>query len=184
MSTRLPGTTIEVSEIKRSCSRIMFDGIFAAGGITLSQVSVMTDLEPHVIQNWVKRGFVSSPKNRQYSKSQFARIVVINMLRESLQLDSICSLLSHINGDLKDRSDDLIDDCELYHKYVDMLSDTDKGKIDKAAVREAAKKAAEDYCEPVPGARERLCRVLQVMTFAHYASRCKKNAEEILSAID
>ena len=184
MSTRLPGTTIEVSEIKASCSKIMFDGIFAAGGITLSQVSVMTDLEPHVIQNWVKRGFVSSPRNRQYSKNQFARIVIINMLRESLQLDSICSLLSHINGDLKDESDDLIDDCELYHKYVDMLSDIDKGTLDKTAVRGAAENICRDYNEPRAGAGERLCRVLQVMAFAHLSQRCKRNAEEILSALD
>ena len=181
MSTRLPGTTIEVSEIKRSCSRIMFDGIFAAGGITLSQVSVMTDLEPHVIQNWVKRGFVSSPKNRQYSKSQFARIVVINMLRESLQLDSICSLLSHINGDLKDRSDDLIDDCELYHKYVDMLADGNINVMDEACVNRAVEGAVCDVYASDAAKKKQLCEILRAMLYAHTASELRGFAAGILS---
>lgn len=184
MATCLPGTTIEVSGIKKECSRVMFEGIFAAGGITLSQVAVMTGLEPYQIQNWVKRGFVSSPVNRQYTKSQFARIVIINMLREALQIDSICNLLSYINGDLKDHSDDMIDDSELYHKYVDMFSETEEITSDKKEVKAAAQKAAEDYSEPVPGARQRLCKVLQVMAFAHYASICRKNAEEMLSGLE
>ena len=98
MAIVLPGTTIEVSQVYKGTSRTMFNGIFAAGGITLSQVSVMTGLEPYLIQNWVKRGFVSPPLKRQYSKNQFARIVIINMLRESLQLDKICGLLSYINA--------------------------------------------------------------------------------------
>ena len=184
MATCLPGTTIEVSGIKKKCSRVMFDGIFAAGGITLSQVSVMTGLEPYLIQNWVKRGFVSSPVNRQYTKSQFARIVIINMLREALQIDSICSLLSYINGDLKDHSDDLIDDGELYHNFVDMFSGMDGIIADKQVIKKAAEAAAEDYAEPVLGAKQRLCKVLQVMAFAHFASICRKNAEEMLSGLE
>ena len=84
MTTTLPGTTIEVSEMRKGISRQLFDGIFAAGGITLSQVCTMTGLEPYLIQNWVKRGFVSSPVKRLYSREQFARIVIINMLREAL----------------------------------------------------------------------------------------------------
>ncbi|MBR4071450.1 MAG: hypothetical protein IKK26_02730, partial [Clostridia bacterium] len=35
-----------VSRLEKGISKTMFDGIFAAGGITLSQVSVMTGLEP------------------------------------------------------------------------------------------------------------------------------------------
>ena len=184
MATCLPGTTIEVSGIKKECSRVMFEGIFAAGGITLSQVSVMTGLEPYQIQNWVKRGFVSSPVNRQYTKSQFSRIVIINMLREALQIESICSLLSYTNGDLKDHSDDMIDDSELYHKYVDMFSETEEITADKKAVKAAALRAAEDFTEPVPGAKQRLSKVLQVMAFAHYASICRNNAQEMLLGLE
>ncbi len=184
MATSLPGTTIEVSGIKKNSSRVMFEGIFAAGGITLSQVSVMTGLEPYLIQNWVKRGFVSSPRNRQYTKSQFARIVNINMLRESLPIDSICSLLSYVNGDLKDQSDDLIDDSELYHIYVDMISQFDSVTVENKAIENAAKAAVEDYNETVKGAKQRIIKVLQIMAFAHYASICRQTAEKMLTGLE
>ena len=55
MQKKYPGTTIEVLAMQKGGSRILFDGIFAAGGITLSQVSNMTGLEPYLIQNWAKK---------------------------------------------------------------------------------------------------------------------------------
>ncbi len=184
MATTLPGTTIEVSGIEAGVSRRMFDGIFATGGITLSQVSIMTGLEPHVIQNWVKRGFVSSPIKRLYSKNQFARIVIINMLRESLHLDRICDLLGYLNGCLHDESDDLIGDSELYHTYTDMIADSGGVVTDTAVIRSAAEAAAVGYAEPKPGARRRLVKILQVMAHAHYASLSRNAAEKLLSQMD
>ena len=183
MATTLPGTTIEVSGIEKGGSKRMFDGIFAAGGITLSQVSVMTGLEPYLIQNWVKRGFVSPPVKRQYSKNQFARIVIINMLRESLQLDRICGLLSYINGSLNDESDDLIGDSELYHLYVNMIACNDGVVAGNETIRLAAEQALAEYEEPVPGAKQRLVKTLQIMVHAHYASLSRRAAEELLARL-
>ena len=70
MLKTLPGTTVEVSRLEKGRSRQLFDGIFAAGGITLSQVCIITGLEPYLVQNWVKRGFVSSPQKRVYSREE------------------------------------------------------------------------------------------------------------------
>ncbi len=178
----LPGTTIEVSSLKAGSSRQLFDGIFAAGGITLAQVSIMTGLEPHSIQNWVKRGFVSPPQKRQYTKEQFARIVTINLLRDSLQIDRVCGILSYINGALDDERDDLIRDSELYHLYVDMVA---RGgvSLSREAVETAARQAASEYEEPTVGAKERLVRVLQIMAYAHYASLSRKLAEDMLMSL-
>ena len=183
MLKTLPGTTIEVSEVTENTSRMLFEGIFAAGGITLSQVSVMTGLEPYMIQNWVKREFVPPPIKRQYTADQFARIVIINMLRESLQIDCICGLLSYINGKLHDESDDLISDSELYHKYVELISHTGGIVKNRESVKAAAESVAQNYEEPVPGARMRLVKILQVMAYAHYANISKRAAEEILSTL-
>ena len=182
MATTLPGTTIEVSGIHKGDSRQLFDGLFAAGGITLSQVSIMTDLEPYRIQNWVKRGFVSAPQRRQYTKDQFARIVIINMLCESMQLDRICALLSYINGNLKDEQDDVIRDSELYHRYTDMIAETG-GTISHDLICRAAQNAAADYTEPQPGARQRLEKTLLIMAYAHYASIARRTAEDTLSQL-
>lgn len=183
MSTTFPGTTIEVLKISKGSSAALFDGIFATGGITLSQICVMTGLEPYLVQNWVKRGFVSSPVKRVYSREQFARIIIINMLRESLQIDRICGLIRIIGGVLDDTSDDLIRDDELYHRYVDMLSDDSLDLTKPASVLSAAEKAIEDFEEPISGAKKKLVRILQVMLYAHSASKLRDSAAEILSTL-
>ncbi|MBQ8332014.1 MAG: DUF1836 domain-containing protein [Clostridia bacterium] len=180
MSSTFPGTTIETTSLDRGSSKLLFDGIFATGGITLSQVSVMTGLEPYLIQNWVKRGFVSPPVKRMYSKNQFARIVIINMLREVLQIDRICGLI-HIIGGSPDNPDDLIGDDELYHRYVDMLADTSINITDKRSVLEAAQAACANCNDSLPTARKQLVRILQVMLYAHTASKLRQSAEELFA---
>ena len=183
MGTVFPGTAIETKTIEKGGSRTLFDGIFAAGGITLSQVSIMTGLEPYIIQNWVKRGFLSSPQKRMYSKNQFARVVIINMLHESLSLDSICKLLSYINNSLSDESDDMIGDSELYHIYIDMLSLNGGVVVDEEKIKTSAEEVAKEFVEKTSGERKRLIKVLQVMAHAHYACISRKKAEELLSCL-
>ncbi|MBQ9086328.1 MAG: DUF1836 domain-containing protein [Clostridia bacterium] len=184
MATTFPGTTVEVSSLEKRCSRQLFDGVFAAGGITLSQVSIMTGLEPYLIQNWVKRGFVSSPSKRMYSRQQFARIVIINMLRETLQIEKICNLIHIIGRGTADRSDDLISDEELYHRYVDLLSDHKLHTTEPQSVQSAAESAANDFEEHSPNARSQLVRLLQVMFYAHASAGLRRSAEEILATLE
>lgn len=181
--TTFPGTTVEVSEIKKGSSKMLFDGIFATGGITLSQVSIMTGLEPYVIQNWVKRGFISSPKNRMYSREQFAGIIIINMLKESLQIDKICGLIKVLEGPTDSELDNLIKNNELYHMYVDMISDKNLILYDEKSIHNAAYAVTGEYLEKVPGGREQLIKVLVVMYFAHCAALLRKSAEETLSVL-
>jgi hypothetical protein len=181
--TTFPGTTIETAKIERNSSRALFDGLFAASGVTLSQICVMTGLEPYLIQNWVKRGFVSSPQKRLYSRRQFARIVIINMLREVWQIDKICSLIKVIGGTLDDDSDDLIGDDELYHRYVDMISDESINPTDPQSVARASQGAASDFCEHNYGTRAQLSTILCSMLYAHCASRMREMSEQALSEI-
>lgn len=183
MST-YPGTAIEVLELKKGSSKILFDGIFATGGITLSQLSTMTGLEPHVIQNWVKRRFVASPVKKLYSKQQFARVIIINMLRETLQIDAICNLISVIGGDVEDTTDDLIGDDELYHRYVDMIAEENIDVSDSDAIYAVVKKATEDFTPRVAGDKLKLQRILQVMLYARASAQLRDNAKEILAMLD
>ena len=117
MVQRLPGTTIEISVNGATSARELLDSIFMAGGLVLSQVSGLTGLEPYIIQNWIKRGFLAPPDHKKYSKRQFCRIAIINMLRDVIQIEKITSLLSYINGRLDDESDDIISE----EKFYDLL---------------------------------------------------------------
>ena len=179
MATTFPGTTIEVTSLEKGSSKYLFNGIFAAGGITLSQVSIMTGLEPYLIQNWVKRGFVSSPVKRVYDKSQFARIIIINMLRQTLQIERICEMMQS----LRSASGSVIEADELYHIYVDMLSESDINICDEISVKCAAENVVVDFEGKASGMKKQLIKILEVMLYAYSSSRLRDRAEEIISAL-
>lgn len=186
MSTRFPGTTIEVVTMTKGSSRSLFQGIFATGGITLSQVSIMTGLEPYVIQNWVKRGFLSPPVKRTYTKEQFARVIMINMLKESLQLEHICDLIRAISDRLPPGQDRIGDD-ELYHRYVDMLAEGDIDVGDADSVHAAAVRAVESGSEHTPSGQvppqAHLVSFFEAMVYAHAASTLSRRAADIVAGL-
>jgi DNA-binding transcriptional MerR regulator len=184
MPRTFPGTTVEVLHLQKGASRILFDGIFAGGGITLSQVSVMTGLEPYMIQNWVKRGFVSSPKKRVYSREQFARIIIINMLREAIQIDRICALIEAIGDVIDDTSDHLKGDDDLYHFYVDMIADGSINIRDEESINQAALAATKEVTEKEANAKKQLVKILKIMMYAHTAARLKSSANEIFATLN
>lgn len=185
MVRHLPGTTIEVSQPNAAAANEILTNIFMAGGLVLSQVSGLTDLEPYIVQNWVKRGFLPPPRHKMYSKRQFCRIAIINMLRDVLQIDKITGLLSYINGRLDDESDDIIDDSELYIYYLKAVYGvSDDGGDISQRIASSVEEAVEGFAEPFPGARVRLVKVLSVMVCAHYAAVMRSRAEEILNSLD
>ena len=180
MSVTLPGTTIEVSAVTKGISKTLFDGIFAAGGITLSQVSVMTGLEPYDVQNWVKRGWVSKPVNKKYGELQVARILLINLLRPAMQLDKIAALLSYVNGSVEDRSDDIIPEPALYNMVCAGLFAMERERtIHHEFVITLIGAQLEGYEGPVLGAKERLSDALAVMLLNIAAATLMQQADAI-----
>ena len=184
MAKTLPGTTIAVDWNRPEEAETLLNSLFLAGGLMLSQVASLTGLEPYVIQNWVRRGFVAPPERKRYSRRQFSRIVLINMLKDSMQLDKICALLSYVNGELDDESDDLIDDFQLYLYIVRLAALVEHQP--PSGPDEAARwcqTAAENYCVCGPGARDRVARCLHVILTAYLAGRLKQEAEALLAAL-
>ena len=182
MNWTIPGTTLQDRRDHADQVDNLFSSLFLAGGLTLSQVSAVTGLESHTVQNWVKRGFLPPPRGKRYDMEQLCRIITINMLRGALPLDRICSLLSYINGSLTDESDDIIDDTVLYFIFVKLAArarDLDGGEQWQQAMDETLS----GYVEPVPGARERIEKVLRIMLTAWIATRMRQEAEARLSTI-
>ncbi|HJG87776.1 DUF1836 domain-containing protein [Pseudoflavonifractor capillosus] len=181
----LPGTTVEADLRRPDAADMLLSPLFLTGGLMLSQVSQLTGLEPYVIQNWVKRGFVSPPERKKYSRRQFCRILFINMLKDVLQLEKICQLLSYVNGALADESDDLVDDSYLYTCLVRLLGRLEETPMpgDEELVR-WCDEVLFDYGEPCPGARRRVSRTLRVL-FTAYESAClKRKAEGLIQALE
>lgn len=179
MNWTLPGTTIPAQREDADKTRNQFDALFLAGGLTLSQVASITALEPYAIQNWVKRGFLSPPHAKRYDQEQVCRIIIINMLKGTLALEQICGLMSYVNGDLVDDSDDLIDDAVLYFMFV-RLAARARHIGGSQQWDDAVESVLADYREPVPGARERVGKVLRTMLTAWVANRLRQETETML----
>ena len=179
MNWTLPGTTITAHRENADKTRQQFDALYLAGGLTLSQESSITGLEPYAVQNWVKRGFLTPPKAKRYDQEQVCRIILINMLKGTLALEQITHMLSYVNGNQADDSDDLIDDAVLYFMFV-RLAARARHIGGTEQWDEAVESVLTDYREPVPGAKERVRKVLRTMLTAWVANRLRLETEEML----
>ena len=182
MQWNIPGTTITAPLAEADQIQEKFSAMFLGGGVVLSQVAAVTGLEPYTIQNWVKRGFLTNPVGKKYTLRQLCRILNINMLKDALHMEEICGLMTYINGHLDDESDDLIDDSELYFLFLRIASHHREMKNPDGR-NQYIRDALADYREPVPGARERVEKVLEVMLTAWAASLLRQQAMSMVDAL-
>ncbi len=182
MEWMVPGTVLRAPRDEADSVPQQISAMFLAGGIVLSQVAKVTGLSPYTVQNWVKRGFVSPPVNKRYSERQLCRILTINTLKSALPMEKICSLLGYVNGQLNDESDDLIDDSVLYIMFVRLASRVDRLENEKH-LNQAMQEVLCDYQEPIPGARERVEKVLRIMLTAWVAAKIRAAAEEMMAEL-
>ena len=176
----IPGTVLKAD--RAANVEQQFSAMFLGGGIVLSQVTGITGLEAYMVQNWVKRGFLSPPERKHYSLKQLCRIININMLKNVLPMERIVGLLSYINGDLEDESDDIIDDSRLYFMFARLAAqapamNTPQGRD------ECIEKELSSYREPVPGAKERVAKVLVIMLTAWASAQLRQSAEQMLQEL-
>ena len=179
MEWTIPGTALRGLRDDVEASIRQIEGMFLGGGMIRSQLASVSGVEAHDIQNWVKRGFLPNPVNKRYSCSQFCRIVTINMLRSAMTMDKICSLLTYINGELDDASNDLIDDTVLYFMFLRLAARARHiGGTESwdTAIADILK----DYAEPVPGAKKRIDQVLRIMLTAWIGVQTIRRAEAML----
>ena len=182
MNWIIPGTTLEGLRSNADRTDGLFQSMFLAGGLTLSQVASITGLEPYTIQNWVKRGFLSGPKNKRYDMEQVCRIININLLKAVLPLEEIIRLMAYLNGDLVDESDDLVDDTMLYFYFVRLAARARYIGGDQTW-DDALAEVTASYAEPIPGAREKLIKVLKIMLTAWVSGRIKAEAEKMIAEL-
>lgn len=182
MQWTIPGTTLTGERDQADSVESLFQPLFLAGGLTLSQVASITGLEPYTIQNWVKRGFLPPPRNKRYDMEQVCRIININILKGNMPLEQIIHLMSYLNGSLTDESDDLVDDTMLFFLFV-KLSARARYIGGSKAWDDALVEITENYREPVPGAREKLIKVLKVMLTVWCANMLKQQAEAMIAQL-
>ena len=159
MQWTIPGTTLPGQREDADRVDSVFESLFLAGGLTLSQVSGIAGLEPHTVQNWVKRGYLQPPRGKRYDMEQVCRILNINLLKGALTLEQSCQL--------------------IFVRLAARAQDLGDKDIWDAALKEVTA----GYREPIPGAGEKLEKVLKVMLTAWLAGRLKAQAEQMLSEL-
>ena len=182
MDWLLPGTVIPAKQADAPYIEQRVSAMFMAGGIALGQVATITGLEPYTIQNWVKREFLPPPDHKRYNMNQLCRVITINMLKSVLPMEKICGLLTYINGAMDDATDDIIDDARLYFMFVKLAAGF-KMMHNGAGRDEAIDRVLADYKEPVPGAAQRVKKVLQIMLTAWAADLLNKETAKMVDTL-
>ena len=173
----LPGTKIETVIDGNTADRILAP-MFLSGGLVLSQVSQITGLEGHTVQNWIKRKHLSPPENKRYTRDQLCRIMNINILKESFTLDQIDVILNYTKNGIKGGGCP-VSDSDLYSYFIGALVSSRVKKLDKA-IDSVIMDIKTKYV--ITG--QRLSEVLGIMVTAHEASQINRQAVVLFERLD
>lgn len=182
----LPGTNVPIPPGEEEKGFALLEPVFAVsgGGLALSQLSEMTGQSGTAIQNWVKRGWVANPVNKKYGELQVARVLMINLLRPTMQLDKIARLLQYINGRVEDRSDDIIPEPQLYTLVsTAILKCQEKGNMDRESLIALIGAQLEGYEGPVPDAKERLGKAMTMILLNAAAAALMQEADSLYQSM-
>ena len=174
MTGNLPGTTLPLPEGQQDALFTVLDPIFAVspGGLLLSQVTELTG-----------RGWVSNPVGKRYGELHVARILLINLLRPAMKLESIAALLRYVNGSVDDRTDDIIPETQLYSLLCSVLTrlEPQDSIITHESIITLIGAQLEGYEGPVADAKERLENAMRIMVLNIAASRLMQQADALFS---
>ena len=183
--TQIPGTVLERQKMGGVTGMEFLNKIFfISDGIMLAQIREIAGVDGSTLQNWLKRGWVVNPVTKMYNKEQLSRILIINMLRDTMQLSDISFVLTYVNGDAARQEDDIISESRLYDyicRLVDML--TGMGELTRDTLREQIEECTSDYVEKMSGARRRLNSALEIIILSLYANVIKRHADTLIEKL-
>lgn len=180
----MPGTLMPWSMMNSKAFELFEPMISATGGLSLSQVCSITGLETSTIQNWIKRGLVAKPIEKKYYERQLARILLINSLRDSMQLDKIQLLLKHLNGLVDDEADDIIREGQLYNYLCTIISSIDfESGLSDSKISQAVKDTIADYIGPFEDSSLKLYKGLTLMAVAFVSGVLKNKADTLYNEL-
>lgn len=176
----IPGTVLKFNNsAAEDCYSVISPLLTVTRGLTLAQVRALTGLEASTIQNWVKRGWVKNPEGKRYGEEQVVRIILINMMRGSMQLEQIAYLLAYINGSVEDRSDDILPDRELFNILCSIIyiceqkSMSDTTYLDKVIDAQIENSGINDFVS-----QKRLKTALRAMVLAFLSTKMREEAQK------
>lgn len=183
----IPGTVLPRTAMGGTTGLEFLNKVFfISDGIMLAQIKDICGIDGTTLQNWTKRGWVENPKSKKYDKDQLAHILIINMLRDCIRLDSIAFIISFINGRVYDRSERIVRESVMYDyvcRVLDMIDTYGNGYACGQNLRDCIAEVTSDYEEAIQGSAARLRRALEITVIAYSASLLKKKADGMIEAV-
>ncbi|MBR4205931.1 MAG: DUF1836 domain-containing protein [Clostridia bacterium] len=181
--TCLPGTVFPADDVAKEGGRAFFNKVFyVSEHIMLSHIREITGLDTMALQNWVKRKWVPNPEKKYYNREHLARFLLINMLRDTVQISRILYLLRWLNGE--NGEDGVIPESELYEYVCRCVARATDGKFPGVnALDQIVEEETADFANPAAGARRRLMTALRIMTAAYVSARIKQEADDMLDSL-
>lgn len=173
MDRTIPGTNMVYTE--ENAFSTFKSMIEVCGGLSLSQVCKITSLQTSTIQNWVKRGYAPRPVNKKYYEKHLARILLINSLRDSINIEQIDELMKMINGDVNDISDDIVSEETLYDYFSNAINRLDITNLDDKYIESVVEEILKNEDRNI---YDRLKYSLKFMVYAYLTGKCLRKVEE------
>ena len=175
----IPGTNFAIDQMGGATGMEFLDKVFyIAKGIMLGQIREITGLDGTTLQNWVKRGWVPNPTKKTYDKEQLARILLICMMRDTMQLSRVAFVLQYING--IEEEDRIIRESELYDIVCRVMTELTEETGSMGSIDDVIAHLLENYEEPVSGAKRRLTNGIRIISYTYYSAIIKEQADGMI----
>lgn len=179
----IPGTILERSKMGDVTGMEFLDKVFyITNGIMLSQIREISGIDGTTLQNWVKRGWVGNPKKKTYDKEQLARILIINMMRDTMQLSRVIFVLTYVNGG--EECDRIVTESRFYDficKTLERVASPESAGLN--GLEDVIENVIADYDEAVTGAKRRLVTGIRIVVLAYYAALIKSIADDTVDSL-
>ena len=179
----IPGTILEKEKMDNATGMNFLNKVFyITNGIMLGQIREISGIDGTTLQNWVKRGWVGNPTRKTYDKEQLARILILNMMRDTMQLSRVIFLLNYVNGE--DERDRIVTESQFYDYICQTLERV--ASPDSAGLNDLEpmiENVLADYEEVSAGAKRRLAAGIRIVVITYYAALVKSVADDTLDAL-
>ena len=169
LSERIPGTNIRYSG-NADAFDIIRPMIEMTGGLTKSQLVKITGISTYSLQNWATRGYIPRAENKKYLERHVARVLIINAMKDALNVEEIQEIMSIVNGDTEDESDDIISDSTLFDYFCRVVRRFNEDTLSEENVIKAVNEVLKDI-ENVKN-KTILRYALKIMAYAYISGKC------------
>lgn len=180
-SDTIPGTILPRERLNDVTGAEFLRKVFyVTDRIMLTQIREITGIDGTTLQNWVKRGWVKNPVKKTYSEEQLARILLINMMRDTIQLSRIIRLFDYICDDGEnDVSEKFLYDCVC--GVLDQVTSSSGGI---GGLDEIILDMLRGYDDISTETKVRILNGIRIIVVTYYATTMKATAEYMLESVE